>query len=123
MNLDGILEKAVLNNKLNGVTGCLVSYEKKFYQILEGSEAVIRKLFSIIEKDTRHENVRLISDGHTKERFFPEWGMAFYPADEGEVDSPELIQFRRNLFLFGDLLNVKSNVEKEFWIAVKNGLY
>jgi len=63
-DIKNILEKALMFNELNDITGCLVKFRSEFLQVLEGENAdVIQELYTKIRKDSRHNSVQLISSG------------------------------------------------------------
>ena len=63
-------------NQIEGITGVLMAKGGVFFQIIEGPEENIDKLFSNILKDTRHEKVITlgVQVGDLK-RLFPNWHM------------------------------------------------
>jgi hypothetical protein len=64
-----------LRNHEANVTGVLVYHDGNFLQALEGDETAIRAIFSRIEKDPRHGDVRVLhSNGSLgKRRLFGDW--------------------------------------------------
>lgn len=75
--LQEILRVSQLNNKKRNITGALLYCEKKFIQVLEGEESVVRELLAKIRQDKRHRNVGVLIEGETKERNFADWSMAY----------------------------------------------
>ena len=74
-----ILHKARENNKRRDVTGVLIYNKGYFLQILEGDMAIVNSLFNgLILKDTRHENVAVLSQNFITQRDFANWDMGFY---------------------------------------------
>lgn len=65
-----------------GVTGVLLSSRGHFFQILEGSPVVLADLYSSIESDPRHADVRTLFFGSADERCFPNWTMGVFDLDE-----------------------------------------
>ena len=117
--IDGILETSRENNAALNVTGCLISYNGRFIQLLEGEKQTVKDLYEKIRRDKRHNDVRLIGENIAKERTFPKWGMAYFPIDENHVSGNELEQFRRNLKLLADFSNPSSVTSILFWVKVK----
>lgn len=69
------------------ITGLLLHREKSFYQVLEGSEAEVKKTFSQIERDERHTAVDVLFEGTIEEREFPDWRMGFLNLDGVELET------------------------------------
>ena len=79
MSDDEIVElarQAAKNNKENDITGVLMAKGGLFFQIIEGPEDNIDKLFKDIMMDPRHEKIITlgIQSGDLK-RLFPNWHM------------------------------------------------
>jgi len=58
--LHALIQKSRINNALRDVTGLLLSSEGEFFQVLEGEQSVVERLFEKIKLDPRHSNVILI---------------------------------------------------------------
>ncbi len=52
-----LLEDAALFNNREGINGVLLCSETNFFQLIEGEEEKVKDLYSIIEKDSRHQNL------------------------------------------------------------------
>jgi hypothetical protein len=63
------------NNKKINVTGILFGHGVNFLQVLEGDEAVIKKLYEHIAKDERHKNIVLLDFSPIAKRKFSGWSM------------------------------------------------
>ncbi|WP_276165341.1 BLUF domain-containing protein [Zobellia alginiliquefaciens] len=118
-DIEAILETARTFNGLNGITGCLIFYRRKFIQILEGDKAKIHDLMEKIKQDKRHRNVDVLSEGPTENRNFPNWGMVYYPIDKNEANQNEYEQFKRNLLLLADLTVHSNQTAILFWKRMK----
>ena len=118
-DIEEILQEARSFNDLHELTGCLVFYNRKFIQILEGEHQTVQEIYSKIKKDERHTHVRLISEDIIEERTFPKWGMAYYPINDENINETELQQFRRNLGLLADFAKPTSATTLLFWKKVK----
>ena len=118
--IDNILQTSRARNGERGITGCLIYYNRRFIQILEGNQQAVQELYRKIEKDNRHGQVRIIAENAVEKRTFPEWGMAYYPIDETNVGRSELEQFRRNLKLLADFSKPESVSSILFWVKVKS---
>lgn len=100
-DLRAILETARRNNAQRAVTGMLLYTSGSFFQVLEGDEATLTKLFAIIASDRRHKNATMIIREPIAQRAFGEWTMGF-----AEMDTTELthIEGLNNFFHAGDSL-------------------
>lgn len=119
-NINELLKISRANNTVNDISGCLVYYNRRFIQILEGSQEAVQKLYQKIKKDKRHTQVRVMAENPIEKRTFPEWGMAYFPVDENDVTRSELEQFRRNLKLLADFSKPESVTSILFWVKVKS---
>jgi hypothetical protein len=87
-DLKELLTLARKNNESLNVSGMLVYHEGSFLQILEGEEAAVLALYTKIEKDRRHGNVRMLLRSEITTRSFGDWKMGFYDASK-IMDSSE----------------------------------
>lgn len=87
--LASLLSEARKNNSSRGITGALVLYEYKnrFAQVLEGPEPEIKSLFDKIQKDTRHDSVKVVESSVVPAREFTHWAMTLV-VEHGEDDIP-----------------------------------
>lgn len=120
-DLDDIISTAIKRNSSISVTGCLVYFDKKFYQILEGKEEDVLALYEDIKKDKRHYNLTLISKEPTKYRIFSKWHMALYFIDEKYNNEKVVSEFRNKIQLLNSL-NFFSETALEFWLGVKEAI-
>jgi hypothetical protein len=81
-NVVRILAKSRVNNRKNGLVGVLYFGDGAFFQCLEGDEGAINTLFSKIENDPRHKDLKLISKKYISRLSFPDWAMKYAPLDE-----------------------------------------
>lgn len=79
-----IQRKSSIYNSLIDVTGLLLFNSRRFVQVLEGREDVVRDLYARISSDPRHHGIVILGEEHVAERQFSQWAMAF---DEGNGDS------------------------------------
>lgn len=119
VDIENILQEARSFNDGHNITGCLVFYNKKFIQILEGKRQEVQALYTKIKKDKRHGQVKLVSEDTIEERTFPQWGMAYYPINDEDISETELQQFRGNLRLLADFAQPTSATTLLFWKKVK----
>ena len=73
--LAGILSVARRNNPRDGITGALICRNDLYLQMIEGPADAIDALYSRIQADDRHFDVRLLLEEPMGERLFPGWGM------------------------------------------------
>lgn len=73
--LNAILEQSRKNNPALGVTGLLCVSDNVFMQVLEGGRDEVCELYNTIVRDTRHQQVRLLSYEEITERQFGSWTM------------------------------------------------
>lgn len=71
------------NNSRDGITGVLLSCNGIFFQILEGDEDCIDRLYEKILRDDRHSDILCLkSELNVAERKFPDWSMEVIALDE-----------------------------------------
>ena len=80
--LNDILEQARSFNRRNRITGYLLFNDGVFLQYIEGPQSVIKKLFTSIARDPRHQDVTLLVEGFLDERLFIDWSMGFQALDK-----------------------------------------
>jgi NADH dehydrogenase FAD-containing subunit/class 3 adenylate cyclase/uncharacterized membrane protein YphA (DoxX/SURF4 family) len=74
---------ASLNNQKLDVTGILISVRDYFFQILEGEEQIVDALVEKIKRDSRHNEITILSaETGCEERLFTNWGMKTVPLNE-----------------------------------------
>jgi hypothetical protein len=73
--LGDLFAKSRSDNKKRDITGALLVSRGAFVQVLEGDEATVRSLFSTIAKDSRHDDVEVLAEGHAGRRTFEHWSM------------------------------------------------
>jgi adenylate cyclase len=75
------------NNKRRNVTGTLVFFEKMFFQIIEGDDNEVDRLFEKIGNDPRHSDIiRLKTEDDINDRLFPNWYMKTINLDNNVDD-------------------------------------
>lgn len=82
VKLVDICAAAVKKNKRLGVTGVLLCVGNQFVQVLEGNQAIVKKLYDEIRRDARHTQCRVLYEGAISARAFPDWGMNFIRMDD-----------------------------------------
>lgn len=75
------------NNLKVNITGLLVYFEKLFFQIIEGEDEEVDRIYLKIQKDPRHNNIlRLKTEYNVGERLFPSWSMKTINLDDNVDD-------------------------------------
>lgn len=89
-----MLERARVYNHVHDITGCLVEHEGIFLQMIEGSEEEVLTLYQRIERDTRHEEFRVLCKERILNRLFGEWNMLYTDF----TDDPNALENKRQFF-------------------------
>lgn len=74
---DTIVKGFAANNKQNDVTGVLYCNMKNIMQVFEGNDEQVDKLWSNIQRDSRHHNIKKMIDEQITTRMFSEWSMNY----------------------------------------------
>lgn len=75
------------NNMQVNITGTLVFFEKMFFQIIEGDDKEVDRLYEKIGNDPRHCDIlRLKTEDDINERLFPNWYMKTINLDNNVDD-------------------------------------
>lgn len=114
-----LAESAHHDNARNGITGCLFFHRRRFVQILEGEKESVTRLYSKIEVDDRHTQIRVFSRDDVADRSFPTWGMAYCPVDTNPASMKEFDRFRKNLLLLADFSEPANTTGFLFWKRVR----
>jgi hypothetical protein len=72
---ESILEQSRLHNPRSGITGILCFSDDLFIQVLEGGRDAVCDLYNTIVRDSRHQDVRILSFEEIRERRFGNWTM------------------------------------------------
>ncbi len=90
VDLEAILLKARVKNAARSISGVLLYTAGSFFQVLEGHELALAKLFPHIAADPRHKNVTKIIHEPIVGRAFGSWSMGYYSAvDPSQLESIE----------------------------------
>lgn len=74
--IEAIGQVSARNNRLEGITGVLISVHDYFFQVLEGDESAVDALVQRLRRDPRHQDLRILrADHNIAERLFPKWSM------------------------------------------------
>ena len=82
--LQQVLDKAIVKNRANDLSGFIAFSDAYFLQLLEGAEDVVNGLYNRIANDPRHREVCLLSYQPIRKRDFPSWDMG-YVTNIGEL--------------------------------------
>lgn len=77
IELISLLKAARTKNLKLNITGMLLYKDGIFMQLLEGDEAAVRKLFSTIQHDNRHEKVVVLFEKNCAHSVLSDWSMGF----------------------------------------------
>ncbi len=70
-----ILSASQRNNARNRVTGFLIFDKTHFLQILEGARSDVDRTYSLIARDPRHGELKIVAQREVSQRAFPDWAM------------------------------------------------
>ena len=76
-DMKSLLENALKNNELHGITGLLLQKKGQFMQLIEGPHEAVERLLQNLKSDTRHEHLSVLVDHMIPEREFICWLMGF----------------------------------------------
>lgn len=77
-----ILKTARANNSIHGETGVLIFDGIHFAQLVEGTHDAIEQLRRNLERDKRHAEMRVLSDGPAVSRCFNQFRMGYASIEE-----------------------------------------
>lgn len=87
-----VVKGARRRNDALGITGALIFDGERFCQFIEGATVALKSLFSRIERDERHVELRVLLEG-TGPRLFSTWCSGY--CDPGDLDpfmGPEALE-------------------------------
>ncbi|MFP5519951.1 MAG: BLUF domain-containing protein [Bdellovibrionia bacterium] len=87
-DLENILQVSRKNNEALKLTGILIYKDDQFIQLLEGDRENVLSIMDRIEHDQRNQNVKILYQGESAERFFADWSMAYADGDLASNDNP-----------------------------------
>ena len=118
--IEEILETARNFNSKNDLSGCLVFSRGYFIQLLEGSKDTIKELMDHIDRDNRHTDIDILSEGEMEKRIFDTWDMAYLKPSE-KMQSDRALEIKKTLLELTDATVQPDFTLKVFWYNV-NGL-
>lgn len=80
--LDRILEASQRNNQRDDITGLLTFSGEVFVQFLEGPPEALRRLMDRLQRDPRHSDIIILSEGSDHERILEGWDMELVTRQE-----------------------------------------
>ena len=117
--LDELLQKSRLNNKALNITGLLIYNAGFFLQFLEGDKSNVQMLYKKIQKDSRHNKVKILYEQKEDKRIFNEWDMAYKNVYDFNPQLSSLI----NNFIFAKskktTLSKKEDIKELFNAIIK----
>jgi hypothetical protein len=94
-----LLQQCHANNTARGITGMLFYGNGTFLQVIEGAETAVDELVGRIARDSRHDDIRILSRKPIERREHPDWTMGFERVtDAGLRDVAGLRDFAENDF-------------------------
>lgn len=75
LTLADILAVSDRNNRRDGLTGGLLVTTTQFLQVLEGARQDLDRTLARIDKDPRHQNLRILNRHSIETRLFGNWTM------------------------------------------------
>ena len=91
-DLNELISVSRKENKANAITGVLLCLPGMYRQLIEGPKDKVEQLYLNIQKDKRHIKTDILQEGHLKNRFFPDWSMA-YDSDQPVIKADGVIDF------------------------------
>jgi hypothetical protein len=89
LELAELLSQSRTANAAKSITGMLVFAEGNFFQVLEGPEEAVARLYTIIHADPRHTRITEIIREPILKRAFGEWTMGYSRLTRQEFASIE----------------------------------
>lgn len=117
--IEKMLEKARAYNGKEQITGCLLLYNGRFVQYLEGEKEKVLNLFEKIKNDIRNSEVILLSQETIDEREFAEWHMAFENLKNENSQLQYLKLLVGTFFEDSESSLVPNPTSRHFWRATK----
>ncbi len=87
-----LLAHSFLNNQKDNITGLLIYKNKQFAQVIEGEEDAIERVWSKIQRDTRHKDIQLLSKEPIVNRSFTKWSMLFPESEKVVEYFPDMVE-------------------------------
>jgi len=78
--LEKLLSAARVRNLADGITGFMIYCDGNFMQYVEGPKESVLRAYGRIRADDRHHDIIELVNEPVTSREFPEWSMAYSPA-------------------------------------------
>ncbi|WP_428838841.1 BLUF domain-containing protein [Nonlabens xylanidelens] len=83
------------NNKKNNITGILIIRNKHFFQIIEGENHQIDKLYKTISNDKRHHNIIKLLENELLDRLFTAYNSGEFEIFQKNKNFDKLLTYYR----------------------------
>ncbi len=94
--LQNLADAAATKNRQLLITGILITFDRLFFQIIEGPENEINCLFQKICKDKRHSEISIIqNEENIQSRLFADWHMKIFNLDR----NPDALEYSVKILL------------------------
>lgn len=117
--LEVLLSRARRHNSRRDVTGMLLYHEGSFFQVLEGPEAAVRRIFDRVSADPRHKEVMLVWQGDVETRQFGNWSMGFVNSKSDEI-AEGFSDFLKTMHTPADFMEESARA-KQLLLAFRDG--
>jgi len=97
--IGNLVSTAHQNNKQLGLTGVLFYENDHFFQTIEGKESNLRKIYTAIEKDNRHNRIIKLIDEPIRARTFNDWSLETFYVDNPDLINPQTLKLLRELYI------------------------
>lgn len=116
--ISGMLDRARVQNHIDGITGYLLYHGERFLQLIEGKEDDVRELYSKIENDPRHTDVELLCTEKVQGRMFGKWPMLFSDSANTALGSGEKLRLFNGVFHGNEVAMVPGRFKFILWEQV-----
>ncbi len=113
-----MVKKAVAFNKKEDITGCLLHYNGKFVQLIEGEKELVTSLYGRIKEDHSHKDIILLNSEPSLFRMFKEWNMIYSNLED---DTERVIQKRsifESIFHDSEAISTPGRSKLVLWLEV-----
>lgn len=114
-----MLKKAREHNQKEKITGCLLFFNNRFIQYLEGNKMKVLALYEKIKNDSRNYEVVLLAQEAIEERAFHNWDMAFEYLRNENSQLQYLKLLVGTFFEDGESSLAPNPTSRHFWRATK----